>query len=408
MKPRPVIDFDHHSKEYAADPFRIYRELHAKCPVAWTDRHDGFWVVSRYEDVARVARDDFTFSSRHDLPNDGKSYTGITIPSPPVRSTPIEMDPPEFYEYRRLLNRRFAPEVIETLRPKMLEFASWCLDRRIESGEIDLVLDLANPVPAMMTLEFLGIPVEHWEEYAEPMHQMIYTPPESPERDAAMAKYMRMVATLAEVIQERKRDPREDLITYLVQAKIDGHPIPDSEVLEICHLVIAGGVDTTTALVADAFDYLDRNREARRRLIEDPALILSASEEFLRYFSPVQLLARTATKDVEIGGQQIHAGERVAVCWAAANHDEGTFERPEEIVLDRFPNRHAAFGLGAHRCLGSTFARVEIEIMLGEVLRRMPDYELVRDGLEKYESIGIVNGYVKMPARFTAARRMGA
>jgi len=176
-----VFDFDHHSLEYANNAAGIFKEMRDKCPVAWTERYGGFWVVSRYEDVAKVSHDDATFSSRHDIPSAGSAFSGITIPSAPTRATPIEMDPPEFFEYRRMLNRRFAPQAIEQLKPKMLEFTDYCIDRHIETGKIDLVLELASPVPAMMTLEFMGVPVEEWEQYAEPMHAALYTPPDSPE-----------------------------------------------------------------------------------------------------------------------------------------------------------------------------------------------------------------------------------
>jgi cytochrome P450 len=412
-KQRPLIDFDHHSLEYARrigiDPTGFYRELRRERPIAWSDKHGGFWIVSSYEDVRRVSEDDALFSSRHDLPHgDGVSFTGITIPGNVVRSTPIEMDPPEFFDYRRMVNRWFAPAAIERLKPTIEEYTTWCLDQRIETGRIDFVMDLASPLPAMMTLHVLGVPVEHWREYAEPSHAQIYTPPDSPEIDKVRAGMDQMRATMEKVIAERKREPRDDFISYLINARINDQPLPDSQLLEICGLIIAGGVDTTTSLLANAIEYLDRNPAERGRLSEDPELIASACEEFLRYYCPVQTLGRTATKDVELHGYRIRAGERVLICWAGANHDEAAFEHPEQIVFDRFPNRHTAFGLGIHRCLGSNFARAEFAIMLGEVLRRMPDYRLVREGVRRYESIGIVNGYVTMPAVFSPGRRLKA
>jgi cytochrome P450 len=274
-------------------------------------------------------------------------------------------------------------------------------------GTIDFVLDLANPVPGLATLQFLGLPLEDWEAYAGPMHAIVYTPPGSPEFAKASEDAFGIVLRLVEAVEERKREPRDDLITYLVNSEVDGEKLPDERVVEMCHLVIAGGVDTTTSLIACALDYLDQNRAARQRLIDDPALIPSACEEFLRYYSPTQALARTATRDVEIGGQLIRAGDRVLISWASADHDPTAFEHPDEIVLDRFPNRHAAFGLGAHRCLGSNFARAEFTIMLEQVLARMPDYTLDRAGTEHYESIGVVNGFVKMPATFTPGAKVG-
>ena len=409
-KPKPNIDFDHHSKEFAQDPASVFRRLHRECPVAWTEKYGGFWVISKYEDMKQVAQDDFTFSSRHDADPEGNSYTGIIIPPATnvIRAIPIETDPPEFYEYRRILNRRFSPENIEKLKPKVLEYTTACLDRVIETGRIDLVLDLANPVPAMATLELLGLPVERWEEFAEPIHAISYTPPESPKYQDTVDGMMKLMLALYEVLEERKRAPQDDLVSSLIEARFSDRPLSDQEIVEICILTISGGVDTTTSLIACALHYLDQNLEARRQLIENPGSISMAMEEFLRVFTPVQALARTATKDTEIRGRTIHAGERLLVCWGAANRDPDVFEKPDEIILDRFPNRHASFGLGAHRCVGSSFARAEIECVLGEVLRRIPDYRLVAEEAEKYETIGTVNGFVKLPATFTPGQRSDA
>jgi cytochrome P450 len=411
VKHDATFNFDHHSPEYAKNAADIYKEMRTKCPVAWTEKHGGFWVVSRYEDVAKVSHDDAAFSSRHDLPPAGTAFSGITIPSGPNRATPIEMDPPEFFEYRRMLNRRFAPEAIEALKPKMVEFTDYCIDRCIEGGKIDLVLDLANPVPAMMTLEFMGVPVDEWEKYAGPMHTMIYTPPDianSPERERALQGLIELNQTIFAVIADRKERPRDDFISYLTQARIAGSPISDAELFEILFLVVAGGVDTTTSLIANALEYLDRRPELRQKLVDDRDLMLSASEEFLRYFTPVQALARTATRDVEIGGQKIEKGDRVLMCWASANHDPAAFENPGEIILDRFPNRHTSFGLGIHRCIGSNFARAEFLIVLEKVLKRIPDYRIIREETVKYTTIGVVNGYITMPATFSPGQRVGA
>ena len=209
------------------------------------------------------------------------------------------------------------------------------------------------------------------------------------------------------MIAARGREPRDDLITHLVESEIDGAPIPDDEIVEMCNLVLGGGVDTTTALLGHAFHYLDEHPEVRPRLLEDSSFMSTAIEEWLRYFSPTQALARTATRDVEVGGQLVKEGERVLVCWAAANHDPESFDRHDEIVLDRFPNRHAAFGLGAHRCLGSNVTRAETAIVLEEVLRRVPDYRLVPGAAVRYDDIGVVNGWAGMPATFTPGHRVG-
>jgi cytochrome P450 len=172
-------------------------------------------------------------------------------------------------------------------------------------------------------------------------------------------------------------------------------------------LVIFGGVDTTTGLIGSALEWLARHPEERDRLREHPGLIPRATEEFLRYFSPVQALARTATRDCVVGGRQVRAGERLLLSWASANFDEDAFDRPDEVVLDRSPNRHQAFGVGIHRCLGSNYARVEFAVVLEEVLRRLPDYAIDGTAARRYPSIAVVNGWVTLPATFTPGTPQG-
>ena len=348
-----------------------------------------------------------TFSSRHDIPNDGMSYTGINIPDVPNRATPIEMDPPHFPTFRRLLNPPFAPPATEKLRPRMQVFTDWCLDQVIESGRIDFVVDLANPMPAMATLAFLGLDVTEWHEFSWPFHDIVACPPETDGWNHAVGGILDAMAAVGAAIADRRADPRDDLLTYFTQVEIDGERLSDEVIVEICTLILGGGVDTTTALIAHAINHLGHDLDARERIVADRDLVPLYCEELLRYYSPTQALARTATTDTIVGGQRIFDGDRVLICWAGANRDPDVFERPDELIIDRFPNRHAAFGLGAHRCLGSNFARAEFATMLNPVLDRMPDYELV-DGAERYESIGIVNGWHRLPARFTPGERRGA
>lgn len=196
-------------------------------------------------------------------------------------------------------------------------------------------------------------------------------------------------------------------MTYLTQAEVDGEPLTDEVIIAICDLIMAGGFDTTTAATANALMHLHQNPEDRRRLDEDRTLLKPATEEFLRFFSPTQGLARTVTQDVEVAGQQLRAGDRLFLSWASANHDDTVFERPEDVVLDRRPNRHTAFGVGAHRCLGAPIARIEIEVMLDAVLTRLPYYRIDEERARRYTSIGIVNGWITMPATFTPGRPIG-
>jgi len=395
---KPVIEFDHLSARYAADPLSVYREMRSRCPVAWTDAHDGFWVTSTYADVFAASRDDHTFSSRN----------GVVIPSESgLHLLPIEVDPPELRAYRRAMNPAFNPRAVAKLVPEFECLAAWCIDQVIESGEIDLVQDLASPVPAMTTLLLVGLPVEDWERYAHAFHGMVAYAHGTPQYAEAVQLVIGISAALRSEIAERRLRPRDDFLSTLVQIDIEGRRLTDDEVTSILITTLGGGIDTTTALIANALVYLHHHPEHRGRLARDESFVTSFCEEMLRYYSPVQGFARTVTTDTDLGGCALRRGDRVFLSWAAANHDPLVFDRPEEIIPERFPNRHTSFGVGAHRCVGSTLARAEFGVVLREVLLRMPDYSLA-DGAVRYSNIGTANGWHRLPARFTPGRRVGA
>jgi len=404
---RPTVRFDHTSPEFARDADAITRDLRERCPVAYTESHGGHWIVTGYENFAKSMRDETTFSSRHETDSDGIRFGGVNIPEAPYENALLEMDPPEWNIYRRILNPLFAPQPVERLKPKLLEFTTACLDRHIESGTIDFVLDLANPVPAQATLAFLGLPLDDWAKYAEPAHEVVYTRPGTPEFAKAVEGQQWMFEALSLAVAERRRNPRDDNLSSIIGSEIDGRSLEDGEIVSLLGTIINGGVDTTTALLANAVEFLDRERGLRTRLIENPTLIGSATEEFLRYFSPVQTFARTVARDTELDGEHLRRGDRVLMCFGAVNHDESEFREADRFVLDRRPNRHVAFGLGKHRCIGSTLARAEFAVMLEQILQRLPDYEIDRSATKRYPSLGIVNGYITMPGRFTPGDRTG-
>jgi cytochrome P450 len=407
-EPRPVVAFDHTSPEYAANMDAINRDLRERCPVAFTESLGGYWVVAAYEPLTAAMRDDATFSSLHaPEPVDGIRFAGVNIPEAPYCNRLLEEDPPEWAGPRRLLAPFFSPGAVEALRPQLTEWTTVAIDRVIESGEVDFVLDIANPVPAQATLLLLGLPVEDWERYAAPAHEVVFTRPGTPEFERAVAGQAWMFEELFRQIAARRAEPTGDMLGLMVATEVDGRLLGDEELVSLCGTMINGGVDTTTALLANAVDLLDRDRDLRARLIADSGLLPAATEEFLRFFSPVQSFSRTVTRDTELAGRPLERGDRVLMCFGSANRDEAEFSDPDEFVADRFPNRHVAFGVGKHRCIGSTLAREVFMTMLSQILERMPDYELDRDGSERYESCGIVNGWVRLPGRFTPAPRRG-
>jgi cytochrome P450 len=284
-----------------------------------------------------------------------------------------------------------------------------CLDRVTPTGRADLVDALTNPVPAIVTMSILGIPLADFERFAQPIHLMVCSPPGTPDAARAVTAVSEMMGLIARLVGQRRVEPADDLISVLATATDDdGALLPLDHVNAACGLVIAGGVDTTTALVSHALHWLYRNPAERDRLVADPALIPAAVEEFLRVLAPVQFMSRTATRDVELGGQHIAAGERVMLAFAAANRDPAVFDCPTEVRLDRTPNRHVAFGSGIHRCVGAHLAKIQAVVMLEEVLRRIPDYVVDEERLRPYPSIRAINGYVNLPATFTPSPAVGA
>lgn len=403
----PEVDFDHHSEEYGRDPWAANIAMNTQCPVAHSQHYGGFWVVTGYEQVADVAMRPEIFSSAHELPNTPGRPQGTIIPATTFRALPLEMDPPEFLEWRRALNRFFSPTAVRKLRPRIEAYTRWCIDQCIEKGEIDLVLDLSNAVPALITLDLVGLPMDNWRLYADAVHALAYTPSDTPRYKQVEAGFAMLIKEVRETIPRRRADPKEDLISFLTRMEIDGKKISDGDILATCNAMIAGGMDTTTALLASTFEYLDRDQTARRRLIGDPTMIPKACEEFLRFFTPVVCVGRTVMRDDEIDGIPVSRGDRVLISWAAANLDAGVFPDPLTIDFDRDTRKHAAFGIGMHRCIGRHIAQMDFEVVVTEVFRRLPDYRLIEGAAERYPTVGQINGYVKMPARFTPGPRTG-
>ena len=407
---RPTVDFDHHDPDWHAERVERWADLR-DCPVAFNERYGGFWVVSGHEEVAAVSRDAATFSSRHTPePEDGVRWLGIAG-IPRARTIPTqgiaEVEGPTHQALRRAMNPYLVPQAVEDLRPLMEAATTWFLDERIESGAIDLVLDLANPVPAILTMALVGLPLDGWRPYADLFHGTIAHRPGEPEFDRAIAAVSGMLATLGAVAAARRADPGDDLLSALVLLEVDGRPLTDAELQGVLWNLIGGGLDTTTSLTALALHHLDAHPDQRARLAADPALLEPATEEFLRYFSVNETLTRTVAQDVDLGGQRLCRGEHLMLSWLSANRDEAVFDRADEVVIDREVNPHVAFGVGPHRCIGMHLARTMFKVLLGAVLARLPDYRVDREATRFYAGNPELNGVVTMPATFTPGPRVG-
>lgn len=397
------IAFDHESPEHAENWPDEFREMREKCPVAWTDRHGGYWVATSYDAVVEMARDPETFSSAKSFdPETASGSGGITIPFTPIpRGLPVESDPPEWNLFRDFINRRFAPKAVEGFRQDARNFATALLNRVIETGEMDLVNDFTGPVPAMVTMKLMGLPLSEWREFADPLHTMVFTPKEAPEYAQVVAGVDWIFQRCAEEFMRYKGLPEEpNLLSYFAHQPVGGRLLELNDVLSLANNIIIGGVDTTTALTTHALEYLHHHPEAKARLMAEPSLVPFAREEFLRVFSPIHCLARNVTRSVEVAGQDVDEGDRVMLVWAAANRDPAVFESPDEVNFDRASNRHLAFGSGIHRCIGSSFARMMFEEMIAQMFARIPDWTIDYEGARRYRSIGTINGWETMPIRF--------
>jgi cytochrome P450 len=406
---RCPVEFDHESAAHAQAWPQDFQNIRSRCPVAWTESHGGYWVATAYHDIIRIAQDDATFTNGKSVdPHTGEMKGGIIIP--PLlapRAIPDETDRPEWEGFRKLLNRRFAPKAAEERRAKAKIYATALLDRVIETGKMDLVHDLTSPLPSLVTMDLLGFPLDEWRRFADPLHEMVYTPNESPDFMQVMDKVGWVFTRIREEMAGRKKKPQDDLISYLVTAEIGGAPIADNDIESVIFNLFAGGADTTGSLSSNVFLHLYQNPAEKQRLIENPAMISLAREEFVRYFSPIHGLARSASRDVNIGDSAIEKGDRILLAYSAGNRDPKVFDSPDEVILDRFPNRHIGFGAGMHRCIGSFVARMMFETMLEEVLDRIPNYEIDVENARPYTSVGKVNGWINMPASFEPGKRRG-
>ena len=409
---QPRYDFDRHTAEYRERFSDIAGVMHETCPIAWNDTYGGYWIAGGSGAVFELARCPHV-SNEHDVDGTRRGYQGIAIPLAPeaahTRGGMLEMDDPEHRVYRSALNPYLSPAAVKRWEPFIDEVVRACLDEKIEGGQIDFVDDLANVVPAVLTLAMLGIPVQKWATYSEPTHAFVYTPPDSPNRPRVMELYMAMGVDMMTNLTEIRENPRPGIIDALTRLRIDGQAPSEMELLGMLNLLIGGGFDTTTALTAHSLEWLSEHPGEREKLSRGRDTLLDpATEEFLRFYTPAPGDGRTIAADIEVDGVHFKEGDRLYISWAIANRDPSLFAEPDRIVLDRRHNRHFAFGLGVHRCIGSNLARVVFKSMLTAVLDRMPDYRCDPERSVPYDTIGVIQGMRHLPATFTPGPKLGA
>lgn len=365
-----VEDFDHTDPALIADPYPVYAALRLHCPVGRGSRFGGFWVLSRYHDVAAAAQDPATFCS-----SQGVSLPKLGSPFPLV---PIEFDPPDHTRYRHLLQPLFTPGAARRLEPDVRALAQELIGRFADRGHADLARDIAAPLPPIVIARMLGLPEADWPWFVEMIERLLQTA-KAEDLVTNLETALDFAGYLLEQLESRMKTPRDDMLSQLVAFEIDGKRLTDDELLGMTVLLVIAGYETTVGGIGMMLMNLGLNPGLKQQLVGQPSLIPLAVEEALRVGSPLQSLARTVTKDVEVRGQLFRAGDKVLLMWASANRDDEEFESPDWFVADRAPNRHLTFGAGPHRCLGSHLARLEMRVVLEEILQRIPAYRIDPD-----------------------------
>ena len=362
-------DYDIFDAEFVRDPYPVWGELRGQCPVAHTDRWGGSYMPSTFETVSQVAHDTDNFTSFEV----GVVHAPITYDEHGNRfRSIIASDQPEHTPERRLMLPFFSPRSVERYREHTRELARRLIRSFIEQGRADAAADYARQIPPRIIAEILGIDPERSDDFTEWVQGLLELGSQDPE---IREKYRVILNDFFDAEIEKRRTERgDDLISMLLDAELDGEPVPYHVVRSNVVLMLIAGIDTTWSSIGSALWHLSTHPEDRRRLVAEPELIPTAIEEFLRAYSPVTM-ARLARNDTEVAGRDIAEGERVLLSFPAANRDPEVFERAEEVIIDRAVNRHIAFGVGIHRCLGSNLARMEMQVAIEEWLALIPEFE---------------------------------
>jgi cytochrome P450 len=402
----PVIDFDHHSRAYWLDMEGYIDRARHTARVAWSPHHGGFWVVTRAEEARWVTQHPEIFSSGRFAAPEG--YTNLNIPASPTGRAPLleELDAPEHMKYRHIVNATVSPRQVKNFRPSVAKRVSFLIDRFIEKGECEFITDLTSPTSAFMTLDLLGFPTDEWERYSGSFHYTVGNLPGTPEWQKGIELVKWVDEQCVKMVEKRKHHPTDDVTSQWLAREIDGVPISDERVSMLLFHFMGGGTETTGSLTASVLKYLSEHPQIKQRLKNEPGLLDTATEEFLRIFPPAKAHGRVVVQDTELAGCKMKAGDKVLLSWLSVNRDEEVFgENSAEIVLDRFPNRHTSFSSGPHRCPGSHLARATFQEMILQVLTRLPDYRIVTDGVKRFPRQDMLGGYSRMPAIFTPGIR---
>jgi cytochrome P450 len=365
--PETGYNFRDTSPDYVLDPFVATRELRIGRAV-WSNTWGGFWTLTSGKDVRDCLQDSALFCSSGGF--------GIPARQKDTRIIPLELDPPEHGKYRQALAPFFGPPAVGRLEQSLRQAAGDLIDGFVNDGRCEFMGQFAAKFPTAAMVAMLGLPVEDTAKFVQWNHEFLHHHSIGDNADGGeLSAAQKIENYLAEAVRFRQETPLDDMISNLMQAKIDGRPITTEEVVAVAFQLFIAGLDTVTAVLGRSFLYLARNQPDRAALVADPGLTAGAVEELLRLF-PIAIVTRTATHDVEFAGVSIREGERILIDMDFWNRDVAEFANPDDCDFARPNNRHISFGAGRHRCLGSHLARLELRIALEEFHRRIPEYRL--------------------------------
>jgi cholest-4-en-3-one 26-monooxygenase len=380
---------------YTGDVHAAFAWMRAHAPIH-RDEVGQVWGVAGYEELLRVSKDTETFCSRMS-----------SRPDAPAVASMINMDDPQHRRRRNLVNKGLTPRRVQDHEPRIRAICNELVDAVAARGECDFVRDVAAPLPMAVIGDLLGVEPEdrdmllHWSDDLLAGTSSSVTPEVM---DRVMKAFEQYTDYSRRVIADRRARPRDDMMSTLVHAEIEGERLSDEDLMQEGLLILIGGDETTRHVITGGMEALIRNPDQRRKLHANPSLIPTAVEEMLRWVSPIKNMNRTATRDAELAGARILAGDKVLLLYPSANRDERVFERADEFLVDREPNDHVAFGHGVHFCLGASLARLELRVMFETLLTRLPDLTLATDEPLPLRPSNFIVGIEEMPVVFAPAR----
>lgn len=392
-----ATDFDHTDDAWAADPYPIWDELRRSCPIAHSDRFGGVWLPTRHEDIAAIAYDTEHFSSRSIIVNEMRAPLFM---APAGIAPPISSDPPYHHDARRMLLPIFSPQEVAKLEPSTRAYCEELLDAQRGKDVVDAAVDYAQHIPVRVIATMLGLPEEDADVFRGFVHHVLEGVSKPIERRAE--GMMGLFEYLQHHIEDHLATPRDDLISFLLESELEGEKLDVFQVARTIGLLLIAGIDTTWSAIGASLWHLAKTPADRERLVADPDLLPTAIEELLRVYAPVTM-ARLVKEDMDFNGCPMKTDDWVLLSFPSANRDPEVFERADEVILDREPNRHAAFGLGIHRCAGSHLARMELRVALQVWLEAFPVFHLADSGADAVRwSAGQVRGPRVLPLRVGA------